>query len=67
VSEREVFMEKPLIIFIDRELLDNILNLLEAKDLSVLDVFKIGLIEGKIRVKNFDLIAERIIERYGEH
>jgi len=67
INREEITIERPLIILIDKEFLDKILDSLEKEDINTIEIFKEGLIKGKVRVKNFNVIAERILERYGKH
>lgn len=64
-NERRI--DKPLILLFDKQTLEELITLLEKKDPSVINTFKRGLVEGKIRVKNFEVIAKRIAKEYGEH
>ncbi|HIP90311.1 MAG TPA: hypothetical protein EYH22_02030 [Candidatus Nanopusillus sp.] len=63
----EMKIDKPLILLFDKQTLEKLIYLLEKRDPSVINAFKKGLIKGKIRVKNFEIVAKRIAEEYGEH
>jgi len=67
-KEMESKIKKPLIIYFDDDELRKIINTLDNKSFSLaLQLFKQDLIDGRIRVKNFKLIAERIVNKYEKH
>jgi hypothetical protein len=64
-SEQRI--KNPLIIYFDDNTFEELVDLLNESDQAVIERFKEYLVDGKIRVKNFRLIAERIVERYEKH
>jgi len=57
-------MKKPFIIVLSAKAADEILKSIENEDEKIVEKIKELLVDGEIRLSNFEKIARRIIEKY---
>lgn len=64
ITKTNESVEKPLIVWIDENLLKTLIIEMKKNNSNVINIFKDGLKRGKIKLKNFEVILEKIFKEY---